>query len=486
VTESVRPLPPPPPHSPEAERAILGGLLVHDETIDLISDSLLVEDFYSDAHRLIYEGIREMAGRGGGIDPMALSEHLKSKGKLEKAGGLQYLNEIQSETPTAANIEIHAQLVARLARRREALKASMEIYSRLRGPIEDEEGDLDWAEQRMFHACKDRHIGRRIKLAKVAAKEAWDDLQRLKAIEGLVTGVPTGHGQLDAMTNGYQPGDLVILAARPSMGKTAYAMQTAWNAVQRAEGAVVFFSLETKAVGLMKRLLSHVGQVDNSLIRLPARMTDKEWGEVYGAVEAIEKSRLWIDDSPFLSAFDIRARARRLKAAQGLSLVLIDYLQIMKGIKEANEDNRERMVAGITRDLKSMAKDLDVPVICLSQLNRGPENRNNKRPMMADLRDSGAIEQDADLIMFLYRGARYYPRNPEVATNGAELIVGKNREGPVGALDLIWDENHYAFNDWEDELAVYPHGSSKKTSNGRSRPSIAQPREEGSNEQMPF
>ncbi len=477
----------PPPHSTVAEVQVLGGLLQHPEAVDLIADRLIAEDLYHDQHRVIYRGILEMAKAGAAVDSVSLGEHLRLGGRLDEAGGVAYLLKLCDAVPTAAQIETHALQVSRLARRREALSAAMEIQYRFRQTTDDDDADLDWAEQRMFQACRSRDLTRNVRRAKDVARATHEDMERLSKIEGIVTGLSTGHRELDEMTTGLQRGDLVVLAGRPAMGKTSEGLQIAWKAAQGEEG-VLFCSIEMRAESLMRRLLALEADIPGSSIRLPSRLTPGEWGKIVEAEKRISKSHLVFDDSATISTFDIRMRARRLKAKQGLALVVVDYLQIMKAIKEADQDNRERLVAGMTRDLKAIAKDLEVPVLCLSQLNRGPEHRANRRPNLGDLRESGAIEQDADLVLFLYRGAVYYPQSPTVPTNGAELIIGKNRNGPTGIVKLLFHEERTCFEDWDEIQAIYPKGrtqSSQPRPKWIGGPHPAEPPERD-DEDMPF
>jgi replicative DNA helicase len=438
-----------PPHSTEAELSVIGGVLLHNSTLDVVSDMVRPQDFYSEAHELIFQSILDLNLAGKPVDLITLGESLKERGELESVGGLSYLASILDSVPTAANIESHARVVAEKAAVRSCLGAALDILEKGYGDYGDAETYLDESEQSVFEATR-RRGETRLQNIYTAIKTTFDEIERLQKAKTDITGVPTGYPQLDRITTGLQPADLVIVAGRPAMGKTALALNMATNAVKQAGTGVVIFSLEMSVPQLMRRLLSSEASVPSHKLRVPRRLEDADFVRLIDAADRFHKAPIYLDDSPEINVLEIRSRARRLKAKADIGLIIIDYLQIMRPVRASRGDtSREREIAEITRSLKALSKEINVPVVCLSQLNRGPENRQDKRPQLADLRESGAIEQDADLILFLYREAAY---NHDTPDNTAEVIVGKNRNGPVGTLKLMFHKEFTRFDNMEENV----------------------------------
>jgi len=443
-----------PPHSNDAELSVIGGVLLHNKTIDVVSDIVQATDFYSESHELIFQAILDLHAAGQPMDLITLGESLKEKGELESVGGLAYLSSILDNVPTAANIESHARIVAEKSAVRSCLKAALDILQGGYGDYGNAEDYLDESEQALFEATR-RRSKTQVQDIYTAIKKTFGDIERLQKFEGDITGVPTGYPPLDQLTTGLQPADLIIVAGRPSMGKTSLALNMATNAVKQANTGVLIFSLEMSVSQLMMRLLSSEASVPSSKLRLPKYLGQDDFARIIEAADRFHKAPIYLDDSAEINVLEIRSRARRLKAKTDLGLIIIDYLQIMRAVRSGRgESSREREIAEITRSLKALAKELEVPVVCLSQLNRGPENRSDKRPQLSDLRESGAIEQDSDLILFLYRDAAY---NHGSDDNTAEVIVGKNRNGPTGVIRLVFQKEFTRFDSFENNPAYDYH-----------------------------
>jgi len=424
-----------PPHSVEAEQAVLGGLLLDNSTWDAIADRLTAEDFYRRDHQQIFAAIAELAGRSEPADAVTLAEHLAAKGEAEDTGGLAYLAGLARDTPTAANIRAYADIVRERALLRHLIRVSGEIaasaYASEGRPAKDL---VDEAERLVFQIAE---AGRRTGSGFVALKdilgETIDRLDMLHENQGQLTGISTGYTDLDRMTAGLQPGDLVIVAGRPSMGKTTFALNIGENAAISAGVPVAVFSMEMSREQLSMRMISSLGRVDQSHLRT-GMFGDEDWARINGAIAQMKTAPIYIDDSGALTPTEVRARARRLSRERGLGLIIVDYLQLMQvpGTKE----NRATEISEISRSLKALAKELRVPVIALSQLNRGVEQRTDKKPVMSDLRESGAIEQDADVIMLIYREEVYDQDTPRKGI--ADIIVAKQRNGPTGEVHLTF------------------------------------------------
>jgi replicative DNA helicase len=436
------------PHSTEAELSVLGGIMLENKAINKVADIIKPEDFYTEAHRIIYTSVIQLSDANQPADILTIGEHLKSRGLLDSIGGFEYLSKIQDSVPTIANIDSHAKVVREKAAVRACIAASMEVLSRAYGEYGDLEDFLDEAEKRIFDATHKKTLTK-VKPIKTAVGEAFKQIDKLSTHKSSITGVPTGFKRLDGVTCGLQNSDLVVIAGRPSMGKTSFALNIAVNAWRYGKFPSVIFSIEMSIYQLMLRLLSAEAEVNASTLRVPSRLSPEEFHRLTVAADYFEKASLFLDDSAELNVMEIRSRARRLKDEQDIGLIVVDYLQILRPAYSSRTDNREREVAEMSRSLKALAKDLDVPVVALSQLNRRPDTREkNKRPQLADLRESGAIEQDADLIMFLYRESLY----GETADAGkTEVIIGKNRNGPTTIIELDFVKEFTRFNDPEGD-----------------------------------
>ena len=424
-----------PPHSVEAERSVLGGLMLDHRAWDQIADAVDAVDFYRADHRLIFNAIASLIERDEPPDAITVGETLTRQGELEAAGGLEYLARLVEETPSAANIRAYARIV----RERAMLRQLIEIGGDIAASAHDSEGRsveelVDLAEQRVFEiADRGQRRGSGFVAIKHILPKTIDRLDVLSHSDGEITGVSTGFKDMDKMTAGLQRGDLIIIAGRPSMGKTTFAMNIAENAAIGHEVPVAVFSMEMSAEQLSFRMIGSIGRVNQQHLRT-GRLTDEDWSRIESAVSMMSNAPIYIDDSAGLTPTEVRARARRLKREHGLGLIVVDYLQLMQ--VGGTVENRATEISEISRGLKALAKELDVPVIALSQLNRSVEQRADKKPVMSDLRESGAIEQDADLIVFIYREEVYEPDTPRKGI--ADIIIGKQRNGPVGEFHLAF------------------------------------------------
>jgi replicative DNA helicase len=427
-----------PPHSVEAEQSVLGGLLLDNQAYDKISDLVSESDFYRDEHRRIFRAIQRMLERAKPVDVVTVAEAIDAAGETEHTGGLAYLGELAQNTPSAANIRRYGEIVRERAILRQLVTAGDEIASSALNPLGREPKTLlDEAEAKVFaiaesgmrHQTGFQHINPLLTQVVERIQELHD-----RDNPSDITGIPTGYTDLDKMTSGLQPGDLVIVAGRPSMGKTSLALNMAEYVAIDYGAPVAVFSMEMGGAQLAMRMLASVGRLDQHKVRT-GRLNDDEWSRLSFALGKIHEKAIYIDETPALNPIDLRARARRLHRQCGkLGLIVIDYLQLMSG--SSNGENRATEISEISRSLKSLAKELECPVIALSQLNRSLEQRPNKRPVMSDLRESGAIEQDADVIMFIYRDEVYNPDTQEKGT--AEIIIGKQRNGPIGTVRLTF------------------------------------------------
>ena len=423
-----------PPQSVEAEQAVLGGLMLAPDAYDTVADSLTEKDFYRRDHQLIFRAIRELAEKNKPFDAVTLGEWFESMGQAEQVAGGAYLIELASTTPSAANIKAYAEIVRDKAVLRQLIEVGTNIVNDGFQPDgRDSSEILSTAEQQVFAIAEAGAKGRTDFTAiNTALSEAFDVLQTRYAAGGTVTGLPTGYTDFDEMTAGLQPTDLLILAARPAMGKTTLALNMAEYAAIKSKKAVAVFSMEMSASQLALRLISSNGRVNAQRLR-SGQLEDEDWSRVTSAIRMLKEAKIFIDDTPGLSPDALRAKARRLKREHDLGLIVIDYLQLMA--VPGNQENRATEISEISRSLKHLAKELNVPVIALSQLNRSLETRADKRPVMADLRESGAIEQDADVIVFIYRDD-YYNKENSPDKGLAEIIIGKQRNGPTGSCKL--------------------------------------------------
>lgn len=427
-----------PPHSIEAEQSVLGGLLLDNAAFERLTDLLGENDFYRHDHRLIWQHIAKLINLSRPADVITVHESLAISGKADEAGGLGYLNALAHNTPSAANIRRYAEIVRERSMLRKLVTVADEIAATALNPQGKEARQLlDEAESRVFKIAQEGARSSQgfheIQPLLAQVVERIDELYHREG-DSDVTGIPTGFVDLDRMTSGLQAGDLVIVAGRPSMGKTSFSMNIAEHVAIEQGLPVAVFSMEMGAVQLAMRMLGSVGMLDQHRMRTGKLLTD-DWPRVTHAVQRMQNAQIYIDETPGLTAVDLRARARRLARQCGrLGLIVIDYIQLMSS--SGGGENRATEISEISRALKSLAKELECPVVCLSQLNRSLEQRPNKRPVMSDLRESGAIEQDADLILFIYRDEVYNPDSPDKGT--AEIIIGKQRNGPIGTVRLTF------------------------------------------------
>jgi replicative DNA helicase len=434
-----------PPHSVEAEQSVLGGLLLDNSAFDRVTDVLADDDFYRFDHKIIWQHITRLIGLARPADVVTVHESLSSSGKAEEVGGLAYLNALAHNTPSAANIRRYAEIVRERSMLRKLVSVADEIAAAAFNPQGKEARQLlDEAESRVFQIAQEGARGaagfQEIQPLLSQVVERIDELYHREG-DSDVTGVPTGFTDLDRMTSGMQAGDLVIVAGRPSMGKTSFSMNIAEHVAIEQGLPVAVFSMEMGAVQLAMRMLGSVGMLDQHRMRT-GKLTAEDWPRLTHAVQQVQEAQIYIDESPALSAMEVRARARRLARQCGqLGLILIDYMQLMSASSAG--ENRATEISEISRSLKGLAKELNCPLIALSQLNRSLEQRPNKRPVMSDLRESGAIEQDADVILFIYRDEVYNPDSPDKGT--AEIIIGKQRNGPIGTVRLTFQGSSTRF-----------------------------------------
>jgi replicative DNA helicase len=437
-----------PPHSLEAEQSVIGGLLLDNQRWDTVAEKVVAKDFYSRPHRLIFEAVKDILEESAPLDLITLSEHLELREQLEEVGGFAYLADLAKNTPSAANINAYADIVAQRALVRSLIGVANEIADSGYDPQGRTSEDLlDLAESKVFAIAEGR-------ASENEGPQNVDSIleKTLERIEILyktpqdgVTGVDTGFNDLNKKTAGLQGSDLIIVAARPSMGKTTFAMNLCENAAMKQDKPVLIFSLEMPGEQLMMRMLASLSRVDQTKIRT-GQLDDEDWARISSTMGILmDKKNMYIDDSSGLTPTEVRSRARRIaREHDGLSMIMIDYLQLMR--VPSLSDNRTLEIAEISRSLKALAKELNVPVVALSQLNRSLEQRADKRPVNSDLRESGSIEQDADLIMFIYRDEVY---NPDSSLKGiAEIIIGKQRNGPIGSVRLTFQGQHSRFDNY--------------------------------------
>jgi replicative DNA helicase len=435
-----------PPHDLDAERAVIGAMLVSETAVSAVAERLSPEDFYSEVHRIIYGAMTRLYSRGEPIDQLTLTNELRSVGEFEKIGGRAYVFQIVESVPTAANAARYAEIVRGKALLRDIIDVGSRITEDAFREPEDVDEALDTAEQ-LIYDVSNRTLREHLAPVSELAPGALEMIQRLYEQEGEVTGVETGFDDLDRLTTGFHNSDLVILAARPAMGKTALALNAIWHAAGQKGMPVAIFSLEMSKEQLVQRLISQNTRIPTQALR-SGNVRAEDWPKLVRGVAQVSRAPIWIDDTAGVTLMEIRAKVRRLSShlnARGegpLSLVVVDYLQLMVGQNNRSE-NRQQEIAEISRGLKVLARDLDVPVLAIAQLSRAVEQRHDKRPLLSDLRDSGALEQDADMVMFLYRDEYY---NPDSDDKGiAEVIIGKHRNGPTGKVQLAWMEQYTKF-----------------------------------------
>jgi replicative DNA helicase len=441
-----------PPHSVEAEQAVLGGLLIDRSAWDNVGDVVRAEDFYRPDHRLIFTSIATLAADGKPLDAVVVSNQLESLGKLEEAGGLAYLATLARDTPTAANARAYAEIVKERALLRALISSGNDIAtSAFQNEGQTARELVEKAEQLIFAIAEGSARGKGYILARDELPKLIDQIDEWQRNPDGLRGLGTGFIDFDRITGGLRPGDLVIVAGRPSMGKTTFAMNIAENAALelKKRAAVAVFSMEMPSDQLLMRMLASIGQVPLAAIR-SGKLNDEHWNRLVGASGQLRDAKMFIDETPALTPTELRARARRIKREHGLDLLVVDYLQLMQ--VPGTQDNRATEIAEISRGLKALAKELHVPVIALSQLNRGVEQRENKRPVMSDLRESGGIEQDADIILMLYRDEVYNPQSPQKGVS--EVIIAKHRNGEIGTFNLTFKGEITKFMNYQDPAYV--------------------------------
>ncbi|KTC65792.1 Replicative DNA helicase (plasmid) [Legionella adelaidensis] len=434
-----------PPHSLEAEQSIIGGLMLDNEAWDKVSTKLCETDFYRSEHRVLFKAIQTLVQKEQPFDVVTLLDTLKSNNQLDEAGSEAYLFELANNTPSVANIVAYADIVREKSVQRQLIAVANDIADSGYNPEGRDVSELlDSAETKVFAIAEQTAKEGGPEAIKSVLVKAVERIDALYHNGDAITGLATGLTDLDNMTSGLQPADLIIIAGRPSMGKTTLAMNMAEHAAIKANKPVLVFSMEMPADSLAMRMMSSLGRIDQHRIRT-GKLDDDDWPRVTSAVHMLSEASLFIDDTPALSPSEVRARARRLMKEHGkLGLILVDYLQLMK-VPGFKADNRTAEISEISRGLKSLAKELEVPVIALSQLNRSLEQRHDKRPIMSDLRESGAIEQDADLICFIYRDEVYNEDSPDKGT--AEIIIAKQRNGPIGKVRVAFLGKYTRFED---------------------------------------
>ena len=442
-----------PPHNNEAEQSVLGAVFLDPTSLITASEILLADDFYKNAHKKIFETMLSLSDRGKGIDVVTVTEELSSKKELEDVGGLSYITELASAVPTAANITHYAKIVEEKALLRRLIGVATKIVSDGYTREDEVEVLLAEAEKRVMEVAS-RKNSSDFKHVKDVLVQTFDNIEKLQASDGDITGIPTGFRDLDKITAGFQRNDLIIVAARPSVGKTAFALNVAQSVAVKARENVAIFSLEMGADQLVMRMLCAEGNIDAQALRT-GMLTTEDWSKLTMAMGSLSNSGIFIDDTPGVRINEIRAKCRRLAQENGLGMILIDYLQLIQGSGRPGE-NRQQEVSEISRSLKGLARELKVPVIALSQLSRGVEQRQDKRPMMSDLRESGSIEQDADIVAFLYRDD-YYDKESE-SKNMIEIIIAKQRNGPTGTVTLAFRKEYNKFLnvDWSQHQMPEP------------------------------
>ncbi|KHO61606.1 DNA helicase [Thermoanaerobacter sp. YS13] len=420
-----------PPQNIEAEQSVLGSMLLSRDAIIDVSEIIKADDFYKESHKKLFDVMMEMFEKDIPVDLVTVVDELRKRNMLEAVGGIDYIASLSSNVITTANVSYYAKLIKEKATLRRLIEASSEIME-LSYQGDDVETVLDIAEQKIFDIAQGRNTTNFSPIKDVLMNTFYK-IEELYKNKGQLTGIPSGFPDLDLKTAGFQPSDFILVAARPSMGKTSFALNIAQNAALLTGLPVAIFSLEMSKEQLVNRLICSTANIDSQKLRT-GNLDEDDWMKLAAAMTPLSKAPIYIDDTPGIGVMDIRAKCRRLKLEKGLGLVMIDYLQLMQGRGKA--ENRQQEISEISRSLKSLARELNVPVITLSQLSRAPETRSDHRPILSDLRESGAIEQDADIVMFLYRDD-YYHKDSE-KKNIAEVIIAKHRNGPTGTVELLW------------------------------------------------
>ncbi|TCJ02141.1 replicative DNA helicase [Cytobacillus praedii] len=429
-----------PPQNMEAEQAVLGAIFLEPSSLTLASEILIPEDFYRAAHQKIFNAMLKLNDQGNAVDLVTVTEELSAAQLLEDTGGVSYLSELAGSVPTAANIEYYAKIVEEKSLLRRLIRTATSIAQDGYAREDEVEVLLGEAEKNILEVAQRKNAGAFHNIKDVLVR-TYDNIEVMHNRKGDITGIPTGFAELDKMTAGFQRNDLIIVGARPSVGKTAFALNIAQNVATKTEENVAIFSLEMGAEQLVMRMLCAEGNIDAQRLRTGS-LTDDDWGKLTMAMGSLSNAGIFIDDTPGVRITEIRSKCRRLKQEHGLGMILIDYLQLILGSGRSGE-NRQQEVSEISRSLKALARELQIPVIALSQLSRGVEQRQDKRPMMSDIRESGSIEQDADIVAFLYRDD-YYDKESE-DKNIIEIIIAKQRNGPVGTVQLAFVKEYNKF-----------------------------------------
>lgn len=422
------------PHSVEAEQSVVGAMLMDKDAITTASEIISGNDFYQSAYGIIFDSMVELFNESKPVDLITLQERLKEKDVPAEVASLEFVKDLVTAVPTSANVKYYAQIVADKSMMRKLIKLNEEIANTCYAGKESLEAVLEKTEKAVFDLLQKRNTGEYVPIKQVVLN-ALDRIEKASKNKGTVTGIPTGFIDLDYKLSGLQPSDLVLVAARPSMGKTAFVLNIAQYMAFKKDKGVAIFSLEMSKEQLVNRLFSLESQVDAQALRT-GNMKDSDWEKLIEGAGIIGKSNLIIDDTPGISVSELRSKCRKYKLEHGLDIVIIDYLQLMTGSVGKNSESRQQEISEISRSLKGLARELNVPVVALSQLSRAVESRPDKRPMLPDLRESGAIEQDADVVMFIYRD-EYYNKDSEFKKQ-AEIIIAKQRNGPVGTVNLAW------------------------------------------------
>lgn len=443
-----------PPQNIEAEQALLGAIFLEPSSLTLASELLIPEDFYRASHQKIFTCMLKLSDQGEPVDLVTVTSELADQKILEEVGGVSYLSDLANSVPTAANVEYYGKIVEEKSILRRLIRTATHIASEGYAREDEVEVLLNEAEKNILEVAQRKNSGVFQNIKDVLV-QTYDDIEVLHNRKGDITGIPTGFSDLDRMTAGFQRNDLIIVAARPSVGKTAFALNIAQNVATKTDENVAIFSLEMGAQQLVMRMLCAEGNIDAQRLRTGS-LTADDWGKLTMAMGSLSNAGIYIDDTPGIRVGEIRSKCRRLKQEGGLGMILIDYLQLIQGNGRSGE-NRQQEVSEISRALKALARELEVPVIALSQLSRGVEQRQDKRPMMSDIRESGSIEQDADIVAFLYR-EDYYEKDTE-NQNIIEIIIAKQRNGPVGTVQLAFVKEYNKFVNLErrfDDAGVPP------------------------------
>ena len=421
-----------PPHSVESEQSILGSIILDKDAIITVAEIINPGDFYKEAHKIIYESMLSLNSSNEPIDLITLIEELRKEGHLDNVGGISYLTSLSTIVPTTSNVRYYANIVKEKSVMRQLIKASNEIINLGYDASTDVQEILDKAEKNIFDISQEKS-GDDIQPINLVLQDTFDMIERLCTEKSEVTGITTGFADLNKKINGLQRTDLILVAARPAMGKTAFSLNLVQNAALKGDASVAVFSLEMSKEQLVQRMLSAQSNVELSKIKT-GTLSESDWPRIIDAMAVLSEANIYIDDTPGIKISEIRSKCRRLKIEKGLDFILIDYLQLMEGA--GKNENRQQEIAKISRSLKILAKELNCPVVALSQLSRSPELRKDHRPILSDLRESGSIEQDADIVMFLYRDEYYHDDSEK--KNIGEVIVAKNRHGETGTVELVW------------------------------------------------